>query len=63
MMVRFLEHFNACNNNGVPFAHIGSSPMRKGYLLEARGEMGYETIAGFSFQRSLLGTCFVERVP
>ena len=48
-MVGFLEHFNTCNNNGLPFAHIGSSPIRKGYFLEAHGEMGYETMAGLQF--------------
>lgn len=40
VMTGTLEHFNTCNNQGIPFAHVGSSGIRNGYFLEAHGEIG-----------------------
>ncbi len=33
-----IEHFNTCNNNGIPFEHTGSQKATRGYFVEASAE-------------------------
>jgi hypothetical protein len=42
-----IQHFNTCNNAGVPFAHVGSSNMSKGYFLEGSAEYSLGLFQGF----------------
>jgi hypothetical protein len=61
-MVGFLEHYNTCNNAGVPFAHVGSSGIKGGYFLQARGELSMTTMKGLETSAFLTwdlyrGTC------
>jgi hypothetical protein len=46
VMAASLEHFNTCNNQGVPFAHVGASQIRNGYFLEVHGEMRMSRVEG-----------------
>ena len=61
-MVGSLEHFNTCNNAGVPFAHVGSSGIKSGYFLQAHGEMSMAAMTGWQASAFLTwdlyrGTC------
>jgi hypothetical protein len=61
-MVGLLEHYNTCNNNGVPFAHVGSSGIKSGYFLQAHGELSITTMNGWETSAFLTwdlyrGTC------
>ncbi len=38
-MFATLEHFNTCNNEGKPFAHVGRQDIRTGYFLDAFFEL------------------------
>ncbi|MBI4965287.1 MAG: hypothetical protein HY913_18570 [Desulfomonile tiedjei] len=33
-----IQHFNTCNNNGIPFAHTGRQNATRGYFVEASAE-------------------------
>lgn len=46
VMTASLEHFNTCNNQGVPFAHVGASQIRNGYFLEIQGEVRTNRLVG-----------------
>jgi hypothetical protein len=64
-MVGLLEHFNTCNNAGVPFAHVGSSGIKSGYFLEAHGEMMVATNGGLEVSTFVTwdlyrGTCSMD---
>lgn len=61
-MVGLLEHYNTCNNAGIPFAHVGSSGIKSGYFLQAHGELGITTMNGWETSAFLTwdlyrGTC------
>ncbi|MDQ1239910.1 MAG: hypothetical protein QG577_2096 [Thermodesulfobacteriota bacterium] len=61
-MVGSLEHFNTCNNAGVPFAHVGSSGIKSGYFLQAYGELSITKMNGWETSAFLTwdlyrGTC------
>lgn len=46
LMLGFLEHFNTCNNNNVPFAHVGSQAIRNGYFMEVSAEVNALSVSG-----------------
>ncbi len=61
-MLASIEHFNTCNNRGVPFAHVGSANISSGYFIEATGEIGFLKsstceLSGFLSWESFRGTC------
>ena len=62
VMLGSIEHFNTCNNRGVPFAHVGNNNVNSGYFIEATGEIGFmnsgaSELSGFLTWESYRGTC------
>jgi hypothetical protein len=62
VMLASLQHFNTCNNAGIPFAHVGNQNISDGYFLEIKGEFGLNKFLGFDFAAFLTwdmfrGTC------
>lgn len=65
VMLATLEHFNTCNNNGEPFAHVGRQDIRSGYFLESSCEMRATTFSGFDIGTFInwelyRGTCIMN---
>ena len=62
LMPGYIQHFNTCNNHGVPFAHVGAESIRNGYYVEVNGELifmksgGYE-LSAFCAWELFRGTC------
>ncbi len=46
VMLATLEHFNTCNNEGKPFAHVGNQDIRGGYFVELSAEARSMNILG-----------------
>lgn len=65
VMLATLEHFNTCNNNGEPFAHVGRQDIRSGYFLEASCEIRATRFSGIDIGAFLnwelyRGTCIMN---
>lgn len=65
VMLATLEHFNTCNNNGEPFAHVGRQDIRSGYFLEASCEIRATNFSGFDIGAFInwelyRGTCIMN---
>lgn len=65
VMLASVQHFNTCNNRGVPFAHVGSSNINNGYFVEATGEIRLKRstaceLAGFLSWEWVRGTCLMN---
>jgi hypothetical protein len=62
LMPGYIQHFNTCNNRGVPFAHVGAESIRNGYYVDVNGELslmksgGYE-LSAFCAWELFRGTC------
>jgi hypothetical protein len=41
-----IEHFNVCNNSGIPFAHTGNQTATTGFFLEASAEYRFGLMQG-----------------
>lgn len=61
-MLASLQHFNTCNNAGIPFAHVGEENISNGYFFEIKAEFGLDALSGLDVSAFLLwdmfrGTC------
>ncbi|MGC8907346.1 MAG: hypothetical protein ACP5M0_07865 [Desulfomonilaceae bacterium] len=57
-MIGLLEHFNTCNNAGVPFAHVGSAGISSGYFVQAHGEMTVAMTGGLEVSTFVTWDCY-----
>ncbi|MGC8602928.1 MAG: hypothetical protein ACP5VS_04485 [Desulfomonilaceae bacterium] len=65
VMLASVQHFNTCNNRGVPFAHVGSANINNGYFAEATGEIRFKRstaceLSGFLSWEWVRGTCLMN---